>query len=914
MKPEDSARINIDRMLTASGWQVQEYGNLNLGASLGVAVTFFPLGKDEADYVLFVDRNPVGVVEAKKEGHTLIGVTKQSNDYLELLHKKFPNAPIAPPFSYESTGIETLFVDRRDKDFRSRSVFTFHKPQVIADWLKEAKTLRNNLKEIPKLNYTNLWDCQKEAVINLEDSMARNKPRALIQMATGSGKTFTAVTALYRLIKHAKVNRVLFLVDRGNLGTQANTEFQNYVTPDDGRKFTELYNVQHLSSNKIDPVSKVVITTIQRMYSILKGEPEYETENEEQSIFELKGDEKKQMEVVYNSEIPIGHFDVIVVDEVHRSIYNKWKQVLDYFDSFVIGLTATPSKDTIAFFNENMVMNYSHERAVADGVNVGFDIFRIKTEVTSEGTIAKAKEWVDKRDKISRKKWSEILDEEIDVVPSKLDRDVVVPAQIRTVIKAFKDNLPAMFPDRKTVPKTLIFAKDDSHAEDITNIIREVFDKGNEFCEKITYKTTGKKTPKELIAEFRNSYNPRIAVTVDMIATGTDIKPLECVVFMRDVKSRNYFDQMKGRGCRVIDNDKLRSVTGDATSKDHFVIVDAVGVFEHDHSEMRSLSKKKGISFENLLQSVALGSRDSDTISTLADRLSRLNNKLDSKSKEEIKKVGGMEIKSMIHGLLNAIDPDVSINRAKEKFNVTEPTEEQVNTVQQEIVIESCKPFDNANLRNKIIEIKTRNEQIILSTQDSVLEAEFNEDAIEKSQKIVTNFKEFLKENRDELTALQIIYNKQYRSREITFADIQKLAEKLSNPPYSMSTELVWRAYRNLENKKVKANPAKLLTNIISLVRYSIGESDMLLPFEEIVNERFEQWLDTQKESGKEFTPEQIQWLNDIKEHIASSANVTLEDMDYSPFSQKGGLSKLYKIFGDDYEKILSELNKVLIS
>jgi type I restriction enzyme, R subunit len=268
----------------------------------------------------------------------------------------------------------------------------------------------------------------------------------------------------------------------------------------------------------------------------------------------------------------------------------------------------------------------------------------------------------------------------------------------------------------------------------------------------------------------------------------------------------------------------------------------------------------------------------------------------------------------MIHGLLNAIDPDVSINRAKEKFNVTEPTEEQVKTVQQEIVIESCKPFDNANLRNKIIEIKTRNEQIILSTQDSVLEAEFNEDAIEKSQKIVTNFKEFLKENRDELTALQIIYNKQYKSREITFADIQKLAEKLSNPPYSMSTELVWRAYRNLENKKVKANPAKLLTNIISLVRYSIGESDMLLPFEEIVNERFEKWLDTQKESGKEFTPEQIQWLNDIKEHIASSANVTLEDMDYSPFSQKGGLAKLYKIFGDDYEKILSELNKVLIS
>jgi Type I site-specific restriction-modification system, R (restriction) subunit and related helicases len=335
------------------------------------------------------------------------------------------------------------------------------------------------------------------------------------------------------LIKFANAKRILFLVDRSNLGRQTRREFQQYVTPDDGRKFTELYNIQHLASNTLDPVSRVCITTIQRLYSMLKGEPEFDAELEEQSLFGIPQAEPPK-EISYNPAIPIETFDFIITDECHRSIYHLWRQVLEYFDAFIIGLTATPSNQTLGFFNQNLVMEYSHERAVADGVNVGYDVYRIQTKISEEGSTVKAGYYIDKRNKLTRQIRWEQLDDDLDYPPEQLDHSVVAPDQIRTLTKTFREKLfTEIFPGRTEVPKTLIFAKSDSHAEDIVHIMREEFGKGNEFCKKITYKTTGEK-PEDLITDFRNFYNPRIAVTVDMIATGTDIRPLECIIFMRE--------------------------------------------------------------------------------------------------------------------------------------------------------------------------------------------------------------------------------------------------------------------------------------------------------------------------------------------------------------------------------------------
>ncbi len=912
MTPEEEARENIDRSLAAAGWTVQDLNEINLGASVGVAVREFPLKKGFADYLLFANRQAVGVVEAKKEGMTLSGVAEQTGTYADSMPADIPHVDEPLPFTYETTGVETFFRDQRDPEPRSRRVFAFHQPRQLQDWLKQGDTLRARLGGMPPLITEGLRDCQVEAVKNLEVSFANDRPRALIQMATGAGKTFTAVSFIYRLIKHTNAKRVLFLVDRSNLGRQTLKEFQQYVTPDDGRKFTELYNIQHLSSNTFDPVSRVCITTIQRLYSMLRGE-ELDTELEEPSGFEIQATGITPKDVVYNADIPIEDFDFIVTDECHRSIYNLWRQVLEYFDAYIIGLTATPSKQTLGFFNQNLVMEYNHERAVADGVNVGYEVYRIKTDISEQGSKVDAGYYVDKRSKLDRSTRWEQLDEDLEYSAKQLNREVVAVDQIRTIVRTLRDKLyTEIFPGRTEVPKTLIFAKDDSHAEDIVHIMREEFGKGNDFCKKITYRAT---KPEDLIQSFRNSYNPRIAVTVDMISTGTDVKPLECLVFMRDVKSRVYFDQMKGRGTRTIDPTDLKAVTPDATYKTHFIIVDAVGVCESDKGDTRPLERRKSVPFDKLLLGVALGKRDEDNLTTLAGRLAKLDREITPRQREEIvEESGGPDLRELTNRLLDAVDPDKQRQKARQDANTDEPTPEQIQQAAEDLVTIACNPFDSPELRNKLIEIHRDLEQTLDHiSQDTVLAAGFDGAARERSQSVIESFKQFIKDNKDELTALQMIYSVPYGQRHLTYDSIKQLAEAIEKPPYRLSTERLWQAYADLEKSRVKRlGPQKLLTDVISLIRFAIGEADLLEPYAETVDERFNAWLRQQEATGSTFSPEQLEWLVLIKNQITTSLEITTDDFESPPFFGKGGQLKAAQLFGADLSKILKELTEVL--
>jgi type I restriction enzyme R subunit len=918
MKPEEEARKKIDELLTEAGWLVQNFKDLNIGAGLGVAVREFPLKSGFADYMLFVERHAVGVVEAKPIGTTLSGVSEQTEKYLHSFPADLPHVGDALPFAYESTGAETFFRDIHDPDSRSRRVFAFHKPETLHEWVHQEHTLRARLRTMPPLITEGLRDCQIEAIENLERSFAEDRPRALIQMASGSGKTFAAVTFVYRLIKFAGAKRILFLVDRNTLGKQTLQEFQQYSTPDDGRKFTELYNVQRLTSNKIDDVNKVVITTIQRLYSMLKGEADLADPTiEEASLFEVASKDMKPVEVKYNPSIPIEMFDFIVTDECHRSIYHLWRQVLEYFDAFIIGLTATPSKQTLGFFNQNLVMEYGNDRAVADGVNVAYEVYRIATEITQKGSKVDAGFYVDKRDKLSRKVRWEQLDEDLVYESGQLDRDVVAPDQIRTVIRAFKDKLfTDIFPERTEVPKTLVFAKDDSHAEDIVQIVREEFGKGNEFCKKITYKTTGEKT-EDLIASFRNSYYPRIAVTVDMISTGTDIRPLECLLFMRDVRSGVYFEQMKGRGTRTVLPTDLNAVTPDAYNKLGFVIIDAVGVCESDKTDSRPLERRHSVPFEKLIMSVALGARDQDTLSSLAGRLARFDKEIDDKDRMEVETAAeGKKLGTVVNELLDALDPDKQLEKAKELFKTENPTVAQLKQASQELANTACSIFDNPRFRTIAIDMKKRNEQIIDTvSKDSVIYAGADEGAKAELAKLrIKTFQDFIKENKDELTALQILYSQPYGIRHLTYDAIKQLAEAIKKPPYNLTPELVWMAYGQLEKSKVKgAGPQKLLTNMVSLVRFAIGADDVLQPFSESVNQKFDEWLTQQEKQGRSFTSEQLEWLNMIKDHIMTSAKIGIEDFENVPFNQKGGAIRANKLFGQELNKIMEELNTVLV-
>lgn len=894
---------------------MQSLQELDLGAGRGVAVREFPLQNGFADYLLFVDRQPVGVVEAKPEGTTLSGVADQSGKYLVGLPKSLPHVQEPLPFAYESTGTETKFRDMRDPDPCSRTVFAFHTPEALGGLLQQPDTLRARLKQMPPLPTARLRDCQVEAIQNLEKSFADARPRALIQMATGSGKTYTAVSFIYRLIKFAKAKRVLFLVDRSNLGRQTLREFQDYDTPDDGRKFTQIYNVQHLTSNNLDPVNKVCITTIQRLYSMLSGR-DIDPSLEEQSAFDTAYTPDAEQEVTYNPRMPIDQFDFIVTDECHRSIYHLWRQVLEYFDSFIIGLTATPSKQTLGFFNQNLVMEYSHERAVADGVNVGYEVYRIRTQITEQGGKVDAGYYVDKRDKLTRKTRWERLDDDFVYAANQLDRSVVAKDQIRTVVKTFKDKLfTEIFPGRSEIPKTLVFAKNDAHAEDIVGIVREEFGKGNDFCKKITYKTTGEK-PEDLIASFRNSHDPRIAVTVDMISTGTDIKPLECLLFMRDVKSLVYFEQMKGRGTRTISPTDFNAVNSDAACKTHFVIVDAVGVCENDKTDSRPLERKRSVPFDKLLQAVALGDHSEDMLTSLAGRLAALDREIGEDDRQEVQEAaGGHSLKRLVNVLLDAVDPDRQIEKARELFHTQSPTGEQLTQAGEELAKTACLPFDKPALRNTLVAIKQRSEQVIDDVnKDLVLLAGWDGKAKEKAQGIIRTFKQFIADNKDELTALQMIYGKPYAQRHLAYAEINELARAIQKPPYQISKELVWQAYEQLEQSKVKgAGPQIILTDMISLIRYAIGKESVLEPFPATVNRRFVDWLREQASAGRIFTPEQMDWLRMIKDHIATSASIGMDDLSLTPFQEKGGAVKADKAFDHRLDMLLEELNGVLV-
>jgi type I restriction enzyme R subunit len=922
MEPEAKARKTIDRWLNAAGWQVQDYHNLNLGASRGVAVREYPLRTGFADYLLFVDRKAVGVVEAKAEGMPLSGVTHQSQKYSVGLPDRLPAWRIgqagALPFLYESTGVETVFTNGLDPDPRSRYLIAFHQPSTLQEWAQESETLRARLCQLPPLITHSLWPAQIEAIQNLEQSFAENRPRALIQMATGSGKTFTAVNFVYRLIKHAKAKRVLFLVDRGNLGRQTLKEFQQFNTPDDGRKFTEFYNVQHLQSNVLDPVSKVCITTIQRLYSMLRGEAEFDPSLEEQSLWESDAGlaQPSPREVTYNRNLPIEYFDFIITDECHRSIYNLWRQVLEYFDAFLIGLTATPSTQTFGFFNQNLVMEYSRERAVTDGVNVDGEVYRIRTQVTEQGGRVEAGYTVGVRNRLTRAQRWQQLDEELTYSANQLDRDVVTPSQIRTVIRTFRDRLfTEIFPGRTVVPKTLIFAKDDSHAETIVDIVREEFGKGNDFCQKITYRVSGK-SPEELIAEFRNSYNPRIAVTVDMIATGTDIKPLEILLFLRSVKSRVLYEQMLGRGTRVISANDLSIVTSDAHGKERFVIVDAVGVTENPKFDTHTLERKRTVPFAQLLQTVATGAYDADTLTSLASRLAKLERKLTPQDAFDIAAFsGGLTVQEIAHTLLDAVDPDRQLAAARALAGDAEPTAEQIDQAAEKLMQAAAQLLsDNPRLRNLLVEIQQRNEQIIdVVTVDVLREAGFNQDATERARQTVDSFRHFIETHKDEITALQLLYSRPYSQRALTYRDIEELAKTLEQPPHSWTTERLWQAYAQLERDKVRgASTKRILTDVISLVRHALQLDDELVPYPDQVQQRYQQWLADQAATGRTFTPEQRWWLDKIAEQIGVNLSIQPTDFDYGEFFDRGGRLGAMRALGQRWLTLVDEMNQVL--
>ena len=941
-QPEDRARQAIDANLRAAGWLVQGRQDLDLSAGRGVAVAEFPLkqGFGIADYMLYVDRMAAGVVEAKAAG-ALTGVEPQSLKYSRGMPDGLAVHERPLPFLFESNGAVTRFTDLRDPRPRSREVFNFPRPETLAQRLAQHESLRTRLQALPPLDASRLWSAQARAIRNLEESFAKGNQRALVQMATGAGKTFTAVNLAYRLLKHADAKRILFLVDRNNLGQQACDEFANFTPPDDTRKFPELYTVQRLDANAINPAAKLVVTTIQRLFSMLKGDAEYDAGNEDESAFDDAAPwQGEPPSVAYNAELPPEFFDFIVVDECHRSIYDLWSQVLLYFDAFLIGLTATPAGKTLSFFNQNLVMQYGHDEAVVDGVNVDFDVYRIKTRVTEEGATIAARPgdvYVEQRDKLTRKERLQLLTDDLTYTANQVDRDVVAPSQIRTLLREFRDAvLPAAFPGRAEVPKTLIFAKDDSHADDIVRLARQEFAEGNEFCQKITYRTgfvkvaatvqdeegaeresfewrkTADMRPEELLANFRNSYHPRIAVTVDMIATGTDVKPIECLFFLRNVKSASFFEQMKGRGVRVISPDKLRAVSPGAKAKDRFIILDAVGVCEQDRTDSRTLNRQPSKSLKQVLDYVARGGLEPDALTTLASRLARLQRRLGGAELAELRDLAaGKPLPDLARDLLRVDDLDARAEAAKTQFDTAAPTTAQIQAATQQLAQDAAAPFLKPALRRRLLEMQRQREQTIdRHTIDQVLHSGFDAAAVEKAHATVADFQAWVQANKDQMAAIQAIYAGA-RPLKLTLADLRQLREAIARPPVAATPTQLWRAFEATTPELVQGRGGEPLADLVNLVRSALMPRLTLVPYQDGLRKRYAAWLQ-ERDADNAFTPPQREWLDRIAEHIGNSLAIEPEDFESGWFGQQGSLGRAHALFGDQLRPLLAELNERL--
>jgi type I restriction enzyme R subunit len=586
--------------------------------------------------------------------------------------------------------------------------------------------------------------------------------------------------------------------------------------------------------------------------------------------------------------------------------------VLEYFDASIIGLTATPGGHTYAWFQQNVVSEYAHVEAVRDKVNVPFWVYQIRTAVGEDGATVKAEPGlgVIKRNRLTRVERWQALDEDLSYAASALDRSVVVPDQIRTVLRTIRQKLfTELFPGRTEIPKLLFFAKSDSHAEDILRILRQEWSLSNEQAVKITYKaerdgtgsTAPSRRPEQLIKDFANSYNPRVAVTVDMIATGTDIKPLEGVVFLRMVRSRALFEQMKGRGVRVMADADFQAISPDGGSKTQFVLIDCVGVMEELKADP-PLDGDPSVPFAKLLELVRFGNRDEEVLSALAARLDRMDRRLTPDQQAQLAAVpGAPPLRDLVAHVLDRLDPDRLQAEGREA-----------------LLEEAAAPLaHNPQLCEALLTVRQQQEITVdVLTHDRVTFAGARPDqALDYeagAAELTSAFEAYCRENRDQLDALSVLYAKPYGAR-ITRAKLVELAQAIQRPPRQWTSEALWQAYEQVEANRVKgASKGKHLTDLISLARHALGVEEQLVSFQDQAAERFAGWLAQQANRGRQFTEEQRSWLELIRDQIVVDLEVRLEDLDEPPFAQRGGLGKVYALFGQELEGIVAELNEVV--
>lgn len=895
MKPEEKARVKIDQMFEDAGWKVVDRDFYSPTITAAAIREGLLEGNREADYFLFLNGKAVGVLEAKRKEVNVASdwVSDQAVRYTRYVPKCYQAFARPLPFIYLSNGENTYFRDCRIEDSDLEEINRIHTPKEMVKMLG----INDPYAGLPTLKKKGLRDCQYEAITELENSFRAGQNRALIVLATGAGKTYTACLAAYRFLAYTPMKRILFLVDRNNLGKQAEGEFGMFRLTENGDPFNTIYTVNRLKSNKVPSDSNVVISTIQRLFSLLTGQEIVDNDDDDEDTT------TGEVQLTGNLQLPPDFFDIIIIDECHRSIYGNWRRVLDYFSTAkLIGLTATPVPETMAFFNNNRVVNYTLERSIIDGVNVDSRVYRIKTQATENGGA------ILKGDKLKREtrytgKVEIIKNEETrNYTKEELNRSIINPAQIKLVLETYRDAVytemfidPQREPIMDYLPKTLIFALNENHATNIVRIAKEVFGRTDDkFVQKITYSSGDSN---ELIRQFRNDKEFRIAVTCTLVATGTDVKPLEVVIFMRDVASAPLYIQMKGRGVRTIGDDQLRNVTPNAFSKDCYFLVDAVGVTEHDHTVSGpSDDTSQTITLKRLLELLTHGNVKDEYLRLIASKLSRIYSKANQKQREKFMDLAHADMREISSNIFDALEKGI----LPPYISIDEPNNERKGLV--------IPLTHHPEARQYLLILAAGFIETLQPGEDTLISKGFSQ---EEATEVTTAFEEYCKENRDDIEALRMIYNNE--GEPLTYSLLKDLENKLKLANNKFQTSRLWNCYSIVNPQSVKKHTTKeekeALTNIIQLVRYANHQIDTLESLYPSAQQRFNLWYGQVQRS---VTESQIAIVRQIVDYIASNGACTIKDI---IDDDKTRAAQLIKAFGGKIkvDEALASLSKFLL-
>ena len=863
MTPEEKARQKIDLWFAEAGWKVINREDYEPTCTAVAIREGLLKGNLEADYFLFINGKAIGVLEAKREE-----IDPFSNNVCEqavLYAKSVPHIYQAYqkplPFIFTSNGKELFFCDFREQKQSFKQIMAIPTPYELVKQLG----ISDYFAGLPSLQKKGLRDCQYEAVTELEKSFRSGQNRALMVLATGAGKTYTACLAAYRLLSYTPMRRVLFLVDRNNLGKQAEGEFGTFRLTENGDAFNTIFTVNRLRSSSIPSDSNVVISTIQRLFSFLRGDTIEDNDNDD--------DNEPTEEVVLppNPNLPHDYFDLIIIDECHRSIYGNWRKVLEYFDTArLVGLTATPIPETMAFFNNNRIVNYTLEKSIVDGVNVDCRVYRINTQVSENGgailegeNIKEETRYTGDVKTISNKETKTYTNKE-------LNRSVINPAQIKLILSTYRDvvytelfNDPQREANFDYLPKTLIFALNETHASNIVQIAKEVFGHTDDrFVQKITYSAGDSN---ELIRQFRNDKDFRIAVTCTLVATGTDVKPLEVLIFMRDVESLPLYIQMKGRGVRTIGDEQLRNVTPNAFSKDCFYLIDAVGVTEHEKTipTITDELTTKIITLKELLEQITHGYLPDEHLKRLAATLSRIYNKADNSQRTEFIRLANDDMKELASRIYEAFENNI----LPPFISTKEPNNERKGLVA---------PLANhADARRYLLILAAGFVNTLMPGEDTLISKGFS---IEEAKSTTEAFEDFCKEHSDEIEALRIIYNNE--GEPITYSMLKDLENKIKLANNLFNSKHLWKSYAILNPNSVRRSSTKeesdALTNIIQLVRFALRQIERLDSVVSTSKQYFNLWLG---QNQREITDKQREVISRIVDYIASNGACTIKEI-----------------------------------